>query len=350
MKRKLVIAVPLLFLVALVAWMFRPKHEVQGEAYVSGQSLPLLSSVAQVRQDIGTLHYGEHVDTLAHRNGYVKIRTANGTVGWVDGRALMDPSIWQRSVKLLQDVENLPVQAYGMTKVPTNLHVAPGRTTGKLYQFTRGVPVEVIGRAVANWVQVTDDKEPEEAPKETKKEDWFLVRALATSPPGEEAPRGSVPSATTEPSGQSIPIAGWVVARFIELEVPDAIREEANAADLRPIAWFELNRVPDPTGAKPQYLLAAARGPEGQSCDFTNVRVFTWNGRRSRYETAFIDNNVCGMLPVLVSKNAEGQPEFRFHVLGSNEERAYRLMQTVVRRIRSEGEEKKSARSARGDR
>jgi hypothetical protein len=56
------------------------------------------------------------------------------------------------------------------------------------------------------------------------------------------------------------------------------------------------------------------------------------------------------MLPVLVSKNAEGQPEFRFHVLGSNEERAYRLMQTVVRRIRSEGEEKKSARSARGDR
>ena len=52
MKRKLLIAVPLLGLVALMAWMFRPKRETVGEAFVSERSVTLWSSVAQVRQPI----------------------------------------------------------------------------------------------------------------------------------------------------------------------------------------------------------------------------------------------------------------------------------------------------------
>lgn len=337
MKRKLLVAVPLLCVVALLAWYFRPKHEPVGEAYVSGQSLPLLSSVAQVKQELGTLHYGDHVDTLAHRNGYVKVRTVSGVVGWVESRNLMDPALWQKSELLLKQVDALPVQARGRTKVSTNLRVEPGRNAGRLYQFTRGVPVEVVGRAVADWEQNSDDKDSEQETKDVKKEDWFLVRAIATRPPGEATARGSVPAATTEPGDQSVPVAGWVVARFIDLDVPDAIREGANAANLRPIAWFELNRVPGESGDVPQYLLAAARGPEGQSCDFTNLRVYTWNRKRSRYETAFIDNDVCGKLPISVSTNAEGQPEFRFRQV-QGELRAYQLVQTVVRRIR-EGQE-----------
>lgn len=338
MKKKMLIAVPLLCAVALLAWLLRPKHEAQGEAYVSGQSLALLSSVAQVRQDVGVLHYGDRVDTLAHRNGYVKVRTPGGVIGWVDARALMEPAIWRQSEDLLKKVQALPVQATGRTKVSTNLRVTPGRNGGRLYQFGRGVPVEVVGRAIANWIQSTDEKEPDDTAKDIKKEDWFLVRAMTTRPAGDAADRASDTRATTEPGDQSVPIAGWVVARFVELDVPDAIREGANAANLRPVAWFELNRVADPSGDKPQYLLAAARGPEGDTCDFTNVRVYTWNSKRSRYETAYIENDLCGKLPIRVSKNSEGQPEFRFATANGGEERTYRLMQTVVRRVRSEAE------------
>jgi hypothetical protein len=39
MKRKLLIAVPLLVLVAVVAWLLRPKHESVGEAYISERSI-----------------------------------------------------------------------------------------------------------------------------------------------------------------------------------------------------------------------------------------------------------------------------------------------------------------------
>jgi hypothetical protein len=345
MKKKLLIAVPLLALVAVAAWLFRPKHESLGEAYVSEKSVTLWSSMAQVREPLGVLRFGDRVDTLAKRNDFVKVKTGAGAVGWVDARLLMDPTLWQRCEELLKRAEALPVQASGRTKVATNLRVEPGRTAPRLYQFGRGVPVQIVARATADWAQVSDEKENGE-PQETKKEDWFLIRGLATRPPGEASARAAVPSNTTEPGDQTVPIAGWVIARFLELDVPDPVREGASAANLRPIAWFELNRVEDPSGEKQQYLLAAARGAEGQACDFSVLRVYTWNRKKSRYETAFIENNLCGSLPIQVGKSAAGQPEFRFlNADDRKNARVYRLTQTVVRRVR-EGDDSGKAQPA----
>jgi SH3 domain-containing protein len=339
MKRKLLIAVPLLCLVVFAAWMVRPKRESQGEAFISEKAAPMLSGIAQVRQQVGVLHYGERVEVLSRRNEYAKVRTAAGAVGWVEAHQLMEPALWQRSIKLLEQVRNMPVQARGRTKVSTNLRVLPGRTEPRLYQFARNVPVEIVGRGAADWVQVTDEKESGNEPEEAKKEDWFLIRGVATRPPGETSPRSADTSTTTEPGDQTVPIAGWVVARFVELDLPDAVREGAASANIRPLAWFELNRVPDPSGDKPQYLVAATRGPEGQVCDFTALRVYTWYAKKSRYETAFIENNLCGQLPIRVGRGPKDEPEFRFHVMdGNKEERVYRLMQTVVRRIHEPGE------------
>ena len=336
MKRKLLVAVPLLCLVALLAWFFRPKHELIGDAYVSERSVTLWSSVAQVRQEIGVLLYGDHVDVLARRNENVKVRTAAGLTGWVDGRYLMEPDLWQRSSKLLKQAEAIPVQARGRTKVPTNLRVRPGRTEPRLYQFSRNTPVEIVGRATADWVQASDEKESGGEPSGTKKEDWFLVRGTATRPPGEGVVRNSAITTTTQPGDQTIPIAGWVVARFISLDLPDPVREGTESANIRPLAWFELNRVAEADGQHPQYLVAAMKGPEGAPCDFTTTRVYTWNPRKRRYETAFIDSNLCGTFPIRLGKGDKGEPEFRFHVMGENAERTYRLIQTVVRRVKKE--------------
>jgi hypothetical protein len=233
----------------------------------------------------------------------------------------------------------MPVQARGRTKVATNLRVEPGRTQPRLYQFGRGVAVEILGRAVADWTQVPDEKEAGAEPQETKKEEWYLVRGLATRPPSETTARAADSNTTTQAGDQTIPIAGWVIARFIEYTLPEAVAEGTASANVRPIAWFELNRVTDPTGEKPQYLVAGARGPEGQPCDFTTLRVYTWNLRKTRYETAFIENDLCGALPVALNRGPKNEPEFRFHDMdGEKRERVYRLIQTVVRRVREEGD------------
>jgi hypothetical protein len=339
MKRKLLVAVPLLCLVGIAAWFFRPKHEYLGDAYISERSVTLWSSVAQVREPIDTLHYGDRVDVISRRNDSVKVRTSSGVIGWVDARLLLEPALWQRSVKLLNSAKVMPVQARGRTKVQTNLRVEPGRTAARLYQFGRGIPVEVVARGVADWAQVGDERDNAHENDAPKKEDWFLVRALATRPPGEVSARTSETNSTTQPGDQTVPIAGWVVARFVELDLPDPVREGMASANVRPIAWFELNRVASPAGDKPQYLVAGTRGGEGQPCDFTVIRVYTWNPKRTRYETAFIENNLCGQMPVTLGKGPKDEPEFHFRqISGAREDRTYRLTQTVVRRVREPGE------------
>jgi hypothetical protein len=338
MKRKLLVAVPLLCLVALLAWYFRPKHETLGEAFVSERSATLWSSVAQVREPMGTLHYGDRVEILARRNDNTKVRTVASGVGWIDTRFLMEPALWQRSAKLLEQVRPMPVQARGRTKVATNLRVEPGRNQPRLYQFGRGVAVEVVGRAVADVSQASDEKEAAE-PQESKKEEWYLVRGLATRPPGEVASRSTEANTTTQSGDQTIPIAGWVIARFVEYNLPEPVAEGIASANVRAIAWFELNRVNDPAGEKPQYLVAGAKGPDGQPCDFTTLRVYTWDVKKTRYETAFIENDLCGALPIRVDRGPKNEPEFRFHVMdGDKKELRYRLIQTVVRRVRDEGD------------
>src|SRR6202007_633116 len=203
MKRKLVVAIPLLCIVGLLAGVLRPKHEYLGDAYISERSATLWSSAAQVREPIDTLHYGDRVDVMARRNDIAKVRTVSGEIGWVDGRLLLEPALWQRSVKLLAAAREMPVQARGRTKVQTNLRVEPGRSAPRLYQFGRGGPVEIVSRPGADWGPANHEQHA------SKKEDWFLVRAVATRPPGENSSR-TVITTTTQPGDQTNAIAGWV--------------------------------------------------------------------------------------------------------------------------------------------
>ncbi len=335
MKRTLFLAIPLLALVALLAWWFRPPAKPLASAFVSDRNLTLFSSLAQVRTPLATLHYGDSVAVLRRRNENVQVRTKDKLTGWVDGSRLMPPDLWLKCARLLEQARALPLQSPGRTKVKTNLRSEPGRSSPRLYQFSRGVPLEVVGRAVADWVQAADEKDSPDASQESRKEDWFLVRGFSSSAPGEAAIRPDAPGVQSL-SEEPVPVAGWVVARFIELDLPGAVRVQTLASELRPLAWFELNRVPDPSGDKPQYLVAGARGPEGQPCDITAFRVFTWNVKRSRYETAFLDNQLCGSLPIRVGKGPRGEPEFRFNAMSvKKEEYVFRLEQTIVRRIRN---------------
>ena len=93
-----------------------PKHETFDEMFVSERSVTLWSSVAQVREAVGILHYGDRVDVLARRNDTFKVRTTSVT-GWVNTRYLMEPALWQRSVPelLVQQTRADAVQARGRT-------------------------------------------------------------------------------------------------------------------------------------------------------------------------------------------------------------------------------------------
>jgi hypothetical protein len=212
----------------------------------------------------------------------------------------------------------MPVQALGHTKVLSNLRAEPGRPGARIYQLPAGLAVQVLGRAVAESKAGEEESARRGAPQQkqpqARTEDWLLVRTRV------------------EEIGE---LAGWTLGRFIEPDLPGALRDYA--AGIRFVAWFELKRVLDEGGEKPQYLAAGTTGREGQPCDFTLLRFYTWNPKRARYETAYVESSLCGRFPVRVTPEGPQSASFSFTSVGKKGEevRQYRMRQNIVRRVRS---------------
>jgi hypothetical protein len=323
-------------MVVVGVWWARRNPPHYSNAYIADRSATLWSATAQVRRQVATLGYGEKVSILNRAGDLTEVRSTEGTQGWVDTRLLMAPELWSRVGQLLSDARNMPIQAKGHTRTISNVHIEPGRDSPRIFQFGRNVPLAVLRRQVAAARSSgteeghSSDEAATSAGEKSDLEDWALVLYSAANP-GSHSPS----AAPRSDAGPPMPIAGWVLSRFVELDPPPPIGDYTGASGRRVVAWAQLDTVSDPTGQKPQYVVAAAKAGEGQPCDFTSIRVYTWGAVRKQYETSFADNNVCGRLPVLVSQTPAGA-EFRFND-GKDVEHAYRLMQTVVHRIAPPG-------------
>jgi hypothetical protein len=354
-RTRLIPALVLLVVTALIWWARRKPPEPPSVAYVNDRSAIVWSTTAQVRQRVADLKYGERVAVLGHTGDEAEVRSDDGVQGWVEAQMLMAPDLWQHATDLLSRARAMPVQASGQTRAVSNIHMEPSRTATRVFQFGRGVPVVVLDRRIA---AAPASAAPEAASEgdaagtgasgtdagQPKQEDWLLVLHVAgqsgAANPAAAAPRNGDDNA-------DIPIAGWVLARFIELDPPAPIGDYASSAALRVVAWMVLNKVPgdgEADGERPQYLVAGTRGGEGQPCDFASLRVYTWSKARQRYETAYVENDLCGKFPIRTSEMPDGA-EFRFAELDENNaERVYRMKQTIVRRVR---EDQPGARGAR---
>ncbi len=348
---------------ALLYWKFHsgpPKAISVG--YVADRDVILWNTLAQVRESVAEVHYGDRLEVVRVEGPATQVRTSSGKIGWMrDSRQMMDSDLWGKSATLLDRARTLPVQAIGRTKTLSNVRIEPGRNAQRVFQFARGTRLLILKRAVADISPGSEDNSPEEKstaaaeePQKAKQEDWLLVMRAIDSPASSDGVTPSPDNAAVKrstgdvvSSGPVLPqagspaaapgglVAGWVLARFVELDLPGPVKDLASSADLHVVAWFELNRVADGSGGKaPQYLVAGSRGGEGQVCDFTMLRVYTWGTARKRYETAYVESDLCGRLPILVSTGAKG-PEFRFSDLDdSSMERTYVMVQTAVRRVK----------------
>ncbi len=391
--RKWIIGVLVLAIIAGLYWRLSSRTHVLGEAYVADQSVTLWSTLAQVRQRAGEAHWGDQVEILKRSRADTLVRTPAGVEGWTDGRALIDSAAWQREVQLQSTAHAIPLQAAGHTKVFTNVRLDAGRDATRIYQLTGGIPLAIVGRAAveihalpnasgaAPSAPANDKKTDKKKDEGPKREDWLLVYPMPTRPASAgavsqspESPQAAPTAPTSGPSAQASqgdlvmgralaqrpsgaagtqtipPLAGWVLARFIDLDLPETLRDYATSAGMRPVAWFVLNYASDDSGARPQYLVAGHHGGEGQPCDFSLLRVYTWGAARHRYETAFVEGNLCGYFPIRAAKQARtGDPEFRFTAVepgGAKLERVYAMHLTSVRRVR-EAESPKSSTPAK---
>jgi SH3-like domain-containing protein len=310
----------------LVAACNRGRGRVLEVAYVAAVQANLRDQVAAVYEKAGVVKNGDRVEVLDHDRRFVKVRTATGATGWLEQRYLVGQDVYDQIQKLTADNQNDPVQAQGATRNDTNLHVEPGRDTEHLYQISSGEKLSLLNRgtaekagSVAAASRATSGGNSQDKKKPGPiTEDWWLVR-------------------------DSHNRVGWVLSRMIDLDVPLDIAQYAEGQ--RIVAFFVLNQVPDGDKKVAQYLTVVTEPKDGLPFDFNQIRVFTWNVKRHRYETAYRER-MEGVLPVTVSQeNFEKEgvlPVFTIRVkddAGSVIERKYKLNTPMVRRVLAPGEE-----------
>jgi uncharacterized protein YgiM (DUF1202 family) len=298
--------------------------------YVSAPQVALRDQVAAVFNKVGMVKNGERVDVLDHQRRFVKVRTSSGAEGWMEQRYLISQKTYDQLQKLAQDHSNDPVQATGTTRNDTNIHLEPARDAEHLYQLSTGDKVSILKRA-------TSEKQPAPslpsnsqgkngAPKPAM-EDWWLIR---------------------DSQGRT----GWILARMLDVDVPLDIAQYAEGQRIQ--ASFVLDTVQDGDKKVPQYLVLLSEPKDGMPFDFNQIRVFTWNVRRHRYETAYRERNLNGVFPVTVGQESfekEGMlPTFTVRVQddqGNIVQRKYKLNTPIVRRVLAPGEKPEPTPSRR---
>ena len=337
-------------------------------AYVSGVQVVLRDRVAAVFEKAGLVKNGDRVEVLDHDRHFVKVRTASGQMGWMEQRYIVSQDVYDRLQKLTAENLNDPVQAQGITRNDTNLHVEPGRETEHLYQILTGERLLLLKRGTAEKTSVaTPTRAANSAAKSIAKSEKSPGKPSGKKDekqPEKKAPESApAPSSVPHPAAPPAPIedwwlvrdtharVGWVLARMVDLDVPLEVAQYAEGQ--RIMAFFALNEVQDGDKKIPQYLTVLTEPRDGLPFDFNQFRVFTWNVRRHRYETAYRER-VEGVLPVTVAQEDFGKegvlPVFVVRVLGDDgkvSERKYKLNTPMVRRVYAPGEEPTHATATR---
>jgi hypothetical protein len=139
---------------------------------------------------------------------------------------------------------------------------------------------------------------------------------------------------------------------MVDLDVPLEIAQYSEGQ--RIVAYFVLNRVTDQDKQVPQYLVLYTENKDGLPWDFDQARVFSWNLKRHRYETAYRERKLVGVFPVTVGTADFGKegvlPAITLRVKsddGKTVERNYKMNGPIVRRVLSPEEEQAKAAQPR---
>jgi SH3-like domain-containing protein len=343
----------------------RPKPATQ-YVYVTAKETFLRDRVAAVSNRTATVENGEKLEVLDHGRRFFKVQTPKGEQGWIDDKVVATQAVFDQFEQLKQENKDTPAVASAVVRDDVYLHAAPGREAEKFFRLAEGDKLKLLKRATL----------PKPLPPGMR----AAVRPVETSAGGKV--KGSV----TEPPIPAAPVmedwwlvrdskgdTGWLYSRMMDVDAPDSIVRYSEGQ--RVVGAYVLTTVNDPeasqdnsgqnNGEIPEYVTVMSPYKAGLPYDFDQVRVFTWNVKKHRYETAFRERNVEGYLPVQVKMASDPYgklpaatalaPTFTFRVLaedaaavvpdpvsgaivpGKTVLKTYRLEGNLVRRVLEPG-------------
>ena len=351
------------------------KHDYM---YVSAAETSLRDRVATMYNKVGTVHNGDRVDVLERQKRFLRVRTDSGVEGWIEQRSLVSQEVFDGFQKLAHEAAGTAIQGHGTTRAELNMHLRPSRDGEHLYQLKDAEKVEILKRT-------TTDKN---APKPPPPPKAATPTAKSSAGPNQQTPAPLAAAAggggTPPAQGQTTPApaakpsagaaatpgsaagkptdaeppkpvmedwylvrnssgqAGWVLMRMIDLDVPLDVAQYAEGQ--RIVGYFVLNTVQetidDQPKEEPQYLMLLNQPKDGLPYDYNQIRVFTRNRNRHRYETAYRERDMEGYLPVKTGHamfEKEGDlPTFTIRKMNDNGQIldvTYKMNGPIVRRV-----------------
>jgi hypothetical protein len=345
----------LLLLAALAGCgRFAPKPPTE-YVYVSAKATFLRDRLAAVSNRIAEVSNGQRLVVIDHARRFVKVRTEKGEIGWIDEHAVIDQQTYDRFSSLASQHAHDPVIVAASLRDDSYLHESPGRQTGHFYLLPENTKLQLLTRA-----SVPKPGPPQAAPAPA------VAKSPATTTKSKPASTGkpatAAKPATPTPAAPPPPVlqdwwlvrdpqghTGWVWSRMLDVDIPTAI--PGLEASQRYVGAYVLRTVDDPDSnfpdkKAPEYVALTNSWKEGLPYDFDQVRVFTWNTRKHRYETAFRMRDLQGYLPVTVGNQVfdrQSEPVFSFKVATSDDVAidpqtgAAHPAQTVIQTYRMEG-------------
>src|ERR1700723_1061672 len=285
--------------------------------YVVAKQTYLRDRVAAVSNRVALVNNGEPLQVVEHGRRFLKVKTSKGEVGWIEDHMVIDQATYDQFAALQQQHAHDPVVATAVLRDDLYLHVKPGRETDRFYLLPESQKLQLLIRASVPKPEppqgfLTAPRPPAAGKEKTGKEKQTAAKA---TPAGEPAVPMEDWWLVRDSRGQ----VGWLLSRRLDIDVPDEIAGYSEGQKI--VGAYVLTKVSDPDSSLPdklvpEYVSVTNAYKDGLPYDFDQVRVFTWNVKKHRYETAYRQRNIEGYLPVTVSetKNAQGEPVPEFSI------------------------------------
>ena len=328
MVRASVLFLPILLLVACGDKSNRAPSI--GMAYAGPAALGIRKDIPYQSPVVATVKHGDSLELIQRRRRFIKVRTKSGVEGWTDEHLLLSPAEIGTLRAFEKDVRALPSQGVASTYEALNVHTEPDRQSPSFIQLKEGEKFDVIAHRLAprgtqsrkSLVPAAVKKAPgKKKPRDSGKvpppiapapprppKDWL---ELSQSPPEIQAMEAEARRPRVLPmedwslirtgKGES----GWVLTSKTYMAIPDEVAQYAEGH--RITSYFPLGDVKDGDKTRHHWLWTTI-GKSNASYDFDSFRVFIWNVRRGRYETAHIERKIRGYFPVNVEQVAYGAP------------------------------------------
>lgn len=280
------LALTLLLSFALLSGCAHSKPRAIGTVYVSAKQAYLRDRIAAVSQRTATVTNGQRLDILAAGRRVYQVRTDKGEVGWIKEAEVIPSAVADQFAALQRTYAYAPVVATAQVHDEASLHLSAGRESDKFYILPEGDKLQLLARASvlkplppgSAAAKSAAPSAPNALPPPPPMEDWWLVRDAQHR-------------------------TGWIYSRMIDVESPDTLGRYSE--NQRTVSALVLTTVNDPDADAadkniPVYVVAYAPYKSGLPYDFDQIRVFTWNRAKHRYETAYREHNIEGFLPLTV--------------------------------------------------